>query len=76
MIRIGGFDMPMLMDMGLRWSPGPNVLVKGLMLFMLITHIKLAHTHIELAHLIASILSNFQVSNFRNFFLKKALISQ
>ena len=84
---IGGLDMLMLMDIGLRWSLGPNVLMKGLMFFVLITliklahtHIKLAHTHIELGHLIASILSNFQVSNFRNLFIYlfflKTLISQ
>ena len=65
-MRIEGLEMLMLMDMSLRWSPNPNVLMKGLMLFMLITLIKLAHTHIKLAHLIALILSNSQVSNFRN----------
>ena len=76
MMGIEGLDMLMLMDMGLRWSPDLNVLMKGLMLFMLITLIKLAHTHIKLANLIALILSNSQVPNFRNFFFKKTLISQ
>ena len=56
--------LPMMTDMGLSWSPDPNLLMKDLMLLMPIT--LMAHTHIELAHLAASILSNFQASNFRN----------
>ena len=59
----------MTMDMGLSWSPGPNVLMKGLILFISITPIKMAHTHIELAHLVASILSHFQVPNLCNLFI-------
>ena len=56
--------LPMMMDMGLSWSPDPNLLMKGLMLLMPIT--LMAHTHIELAHLAAPILNNFQASNFCN----------
>ena len=55
---------PMMTNMGLSWSPGPNMLMEGLMLSMPAT--LMAHTHIELAHLTASILSNFQASNFCN----------
>ena len=42
-MEIEGLGMLMLVDMSVRWSPDLNVLMKGLMIFMLITHIKLAH---------------------------------
>ena len=64
MMEIEVLGLPMMTNMGLSWSPGPNLLMEGLMLFTPIT--LMAHTHIELAHLATSILSNFQASNFRN----------
>ena len=42
-MEIEGLGMLMLVDMSVRWSLDLNVLMKGLMIFMLITHIKLAH---------------------------------
>ena len=56
--------MPMTMDMGLSWSPGPSLLMEGRMPITL-----MAYTHIESTHLAASILSNCQASHFRNLFI-------
>ena len=42
-MEIEGLGMLMLVDMSVRWSLNLNVLMKGLMIFILITHIKLAH---------------------------------
>ena len=53
MMEFEVLGLPMMTDMGLSWSPCPNLLMKGLMLLMPIT--LMAHTHIELTHLAVSI---------------------
>ena len=57
---------PMMTNMGLSWSPGPSLLMEGLMPLIPIT--LMTYTHIESAHLATSILSNCQASHFHNLF--------
>lgn len=42
-LEIEGLGMIMLVDMSVRWGPDLDMLMKGLMVVMLVAHIKLAH---------------------------------
>ena len=56
-MKIGAFGLPRVRILGLSKSPGPSMLVEGLMLPMLAT--LMAQVHVELAHLATLFLNKF-----------------
>ena len=56
-MKMGALGLPMVRIMGLSKSPGPSMLVEGLMLPMPAT--LMAQVHIKLAHLATSFLNKF-----------------
>ena len=56
-MKMDVLGLPMVRTLGLSKSPGPSMLVEGLILPMLATF--MAQVHVELAHLATSFLNKF-----------------
>ena len=56
-MKMGALGLPMVRILGLSKSPGPSMLVEGLMLPIPAT--LMAQVHVELAHLAISFLNKF-----------------